>query len=170
MKDNIIMNHEQVATFEKSIAQLDNTIDELRKVSHNLMPEALVKFGLKSAVKDFCDSVQDGDTKIICEQLGVERELGNKGDVNVYRIIQELVSNAVKHARASQVLVQLTKTPQKVMVTVEDNGQGLDQQKLTRSDGIGWTNIKHRVNYLNGTMDVSSDPNDGTTINIELNV
>jgi two-component system NarL family sensor kinase len=170
MKDNIIMDHEHMVAFEKSIAQLDNTIDELRKVSHNLMPEALVKFGLKSAVKDFCDSVQDANTRIICEQLGVERELGNKGDVNVYRIIQELVSNAVKHARASQVLVQLTKTPQKVMVTVEDNGKGLDQQQLATSNGIGLTNIKHRVNYLNGTMDVSSNPGDGTTINIELSV
>ena len=170
MKDNMIMDHEQVVAFEKSIAQLDSTIDELRKVSHNLMPEALVKFGLKSAVKDFCDSVQDADTRIICEQLGEERELGNKGDVNVYRIIQELVSNAVKHARATQVLVQLTKTPQKVMVTVEDNGKGLDQQQLATSNGIGLTNIKHRVNYLNGTIEIDSKPGDGTTVNIELTV
>ena len=170
MKDNMIMDHEQVVAFEKSIAQLDSTIDELRKVSHNLMPEALVKFGLKSAVKDFCDSVQDTNTRIICEQLGVERELGNKGDVNVYRIIQELVSNAIRHARASQVLVQLTKTPQKVMVTVEDNGKGLDQQQLVRSKGIGLINIKHRVNYLSGEIEINSKPGDGTTVNIELTV
>jgi signal transduction histidine kinase len=133
------------------------------------MPEALVKFGLKSAVKDFCESIQtQSNTRIICEQLGVERELGSKGDINVYRIIQELVNNAVKYANAGQILVQLTKTPNKVMITVEDNGKGFDLAVLEKSSGIGLANIKHRVNYLNGTIQIDSKPGDGTTVNIEL--
>ena len=169
MKENMIMDATNLAVFEKSISQLDNTIEELRKVSHNLMPEALAKFGLKSAVKDFCESVQvQGNTKIICEQLGTERALGNKGDINVYRIIQELVNNAVKYAEAAQIVVQLTKTPNKVMITVEDDGKGFDLTTLEKSSGIGLTNIKHRVNYLNGTMEINSKPGDGTTVNIEL--
>ncbi len=169
MKENMIMDATNLAVFERSILQLDNTIEELRKVSHNLMPEALVKFGLKSAVKDFCESIQvHGNTKIICEQLGVERELGNKGDINAYRIIQELVTNAVKYAQASQIMVQLTKTPNKVMITVEDNGKGFDLSTLEKTPGIGLTNIKYRVNYLNGTIEINSKPGDGTTVNIEL--
>jgi signal transduction histidine kinase len=133
------------------------------------MPEALAKFGLKSAVKDFCESIQaQGNTKIICEQLGTERELGTKGDINVYRIIQELVNNAVKYAQAAQIVVQLTKTPNKVMITVEDDGKGFDLSALERSSGIGIANIKHRVNYLNGSFDIHSKPGDGTTVNIEL--
>jgi signal transduction histidine kinase len=133
------------------------------------MPEALAKFGLKSAVKDFCESVQvQGNTKIICEQLGAERELGNKGDINVYRIIQELVNNAVKYAEATQIVVQLTKTPNKVMITVEDDGKGFDLTTLEKSSGIGLTNIKYRVNYLNGTIEINSKPGEGTTVNIEL--
>lgn len=169
MKENMIMDAANVEAFEKSIKQLDNTIEELRKVSHNLMPEALVKFGLKSAVKDFCGSMQSsGNVKIICEQLGVERELGSIADVNVYRIVQELVNNAVKHSGAGQILVQLTKTPNKVLITVEDDGKGFEVSILEKSAGIGFANIKYRVNYLNGTIELHSAPGDGTTVNIEL--
>lgn len=169
MKENMIMDADRLVVFEKSIAQLDNTIEELRKVSHNLMPEALVKFGLKSAVKDFCDSMQStGNVKIICEQLGTGRELGNIADVNVYRIIQELVNNALKHGSPGQILVQLTKTPAKVLITVEDNGKGFDLIAPQNAAGIGLANIKYRVNYLKGTIEINSKPGDGTTVNIEL--
>jgi two-component system NarL family sensor kinase len=169
MKENMIMDSANLLVFEKSITQLDNTIEELRKVSHNLMPEALVKYGLKSAVKDFCESMQSsGNAKIICEQLGAERELGNMADVNVYRIVQELVNNAVKHASPGQILVQLTKTPNKVLITVEDNGKGFDLDSGEKYSGIGFTNIRYRVNYLNGIIEINSKPGEGTTVNIEL--
>jgi two-component system NarL family sensor kinase len=171
MKENMIMDAGNVSAFEKAIAQLDSTIVELRKVSHNLMPEAVLKFGLKSALKDFCDAIQrPGKTRIICEQFGEERELGNNGDVNVYRIIQELVNNAVKHADARQILVQLTKTPNKVLITVEDDGKGFDMNSPASEPGIGFPNLKYRVNYLNGIMEIHSQPGDGTTVNIELAV
>ena len=171
MKENMTMDADNVSTFEKAITQLDSTIVELRKVSHNLMPEAVLKFGLKSAVKDFCDAIQrPGKTTIICEQFGDERQLGNNGDVNVYRIIQELVNNAVKHADARQILVQLTKTPNKVLITVEDDGKGFYMNSLATAPGIGFTNLKYRVNYLNGIMEIHSQPGDGTTVNIELAV
>ena len=169
MKENMILDAANTASFEKSITQLDSTIAELRKVAHNLMPEALVKFGLKNAVKDYCDSMElSGNTKIICEQFGPERELGNAADVNVYRIIQELINNAVTHGAASQILVQLTKTPGKVLITVEDNGNGFDLAAQQKSTGIGLSNIKHRVNYFNGNIDIESSLGEGTTVNIEL--
>lgn len=168
MKENVIMDAANTRTFEKSLDQLDKTIAELRKVAHNLMPEALARFGLKSAVKDFCESIQlSGNTDIICEQFGTERELGNIADVNVYRIIQELVNNALIHGRAGQVLVQLTKTGERVLITVEDTGKGFELSSLKKS-GMGLTNIRSRVNYFNGSMDIESKPGEGTTVNIEL--
>ena len=168
MKENVIMDPANTRAFEKSLDQLDRTIVELRKVAHNLMPETLARFGLKSAVKDFCDTIQlSGNTNIICEQFGTERELGNIADVNVYRIIQELVNNAVIHGRAGQVLVQLTKTGERVLITVEDTGKGFELHSLKKS-GMGLTNIRSRVNYFNGSMDIESEPGEGTTVNIEL--
>jgi len=169
MRENLVMDSANAVVFEKSLGRLDNTIAELRKVAHNLMPEALVRFGLKSAVQDFCESMQlSGNTKIICEQFGPDRQLGSIADINVYRIIQELMNNSLVHGKAAQVLVQLTKTADKVLITVEDDGKGFDLDSLKRSPGIGVTNIRSRVNYFSGKLDIESKRGEGTTINIEL--
>jgi signal transduction histidine kinase len=171
MKENLIMSAENVGVFEQSISQLDSTISELRKIAHNLMPEALVKFGLNDAIKDFCTSIMSAThINIIYESMGEVRTLDNTANTYIYRIIQELINNAVKHAKPTQILVQLTTTTNKIMLTVEDNGQGLDSNKLAASKGIGITNIKHRVNYFKGNIDFDNNTPHGTVINIELNV
>jgi signal transduction histidine kinase len=169
MGESIVLDAANAAKFDKLLQQVDKTIAELRKVAHNLMPDALVKFGLKSAVKDFCESMQlSGNARIICEQFGAERELGNIADVNVYRIIQELVNNSFLHGKGDQTLVQLTKTTDKVLITVEDNGRGFEPGTVGRSSGIGLTNIQSRVNYFHGIMDIESKSGEGTIVNIEL--
>lgn len=171
MKENLIMDTESVTSFEKSILQLDNTIAELRKVAHNLMPEALVKFGLKNAILDFCNSMQlSSKTKIIFEQLGTERLLSNTADLYIYRIVQELINNAIKHADADQILVQLTKTNDKVLLTVEDDGKGFNTELIRSAKGIGLKNIQQRVDYLKGKIDIASQAAEGTSVNIELYV
>jgi len=171
MKENLIMDSESVTSFEKSILQLDNTIAELRKVAHNLMPEALVKFGLKNAVLDFCNSMQlSSKTKIIFEQLGTERLLSSTADLYIYRIVQELINNAIKHANADQILVQLTKTNDKVLLTVEDDGKGFNTELIRSAKGIGLKNIQQRVDYLKGKIDIASQAEEGTSVNIELYV
>ena len=171
MKENLIMDAESVTSFEKSILQLDNTIAELRKVAHNLMPEALVKFGLKNAILDFCNSLQlSSKTKFIFEQLGSERLLSNTADLYIYRIVQELINNAIKHADADQILVQLTKTNDKVLLTVEDDGKGFNTELIRSAKGIGLKNIQQRVDYLKGKIDIASQAAEGTSVNIELYV
>jgi two-component system, NarL family, sensor kinase len=169
MKENMVMDAESVSSFENSIMQLDNTIAELRKVAHNLMPEALVKFGLKNAVLDYCNAMQlSSKTKIIFEQLGNERQLSNTADLYIYRIIQELINNAIKHAAPNQILVQLTKTNDKILLTVEDDGKGFDKQILPLAKGIGMKNLQQRVDYFKGKIDITSQPTEGTSVNIEL--
>lgn len=171
MKENLIMSAENVGVFEQSISQLDSTISELRKIAHNLMPEALVKFGLNDAIKDFCTSIMSAThINIIYESMGEVRTLDNTAKTYIYRIIQELINNAVKHAKPTQILVQLTTTTNKILLTVEDNGQGLNSTKLAASKGIGITNIKHRVNYFKGNIDFDNNTPQGTVVNIELNV
>ncbi len=171
IKENMILDTENTLRFEKSINQLDSTIAELRKVAHNLMPEALVKFGLQNAIEDFCSSLQQNNScSINFQQLGMERDLGNVANVNVYRIIQELVNNAVKYASAHQIIVQLTKTENKVLITVEDDGKGFDKNILATEKGIGLSNIKHRVDYFKGMMDIDSKLDEGTSVHIDLTV
>jgi signal transduction histidine kinase len=169
MKDHIDLSPANALLFEKSLGQLDNTISEMRKVAHNLMPGALIRFGLKSAVRDFCESMQlSAKANVICEQFGTDRELGSIADVNIYRIIQELVTNSVKHGHAGQVLVQLTIAAENVLISVEDDGRGFDLAAVQARPGIGLSNIRHRVNYFSGKMDIESKPGEGTTVNIEL--
>lgn len=170
IKENLVLTPENVILFDKSINMLDNTISDLRKVAHNLMPEALVKFGLTDAVKDFCDSIQSSSVmQVQYQQFGENRKLTNTAEVFAYRIIQELVNNAVKHAQAKNILIQLSITTDKISIAVEDNGKGFDKNVPPQSKGAGMDNINYRVQYFNGTIDINTSPGNGTSINIELN-
>lgn len=169
MKENLLLTPENAILFEKSIGMLDTTISDLRKVAHNLMPEALFKFGLNDALNDFCSSIQlASNITIDYQKIGLDRKLGNTAETFIYRIIQELVNNAVKHAEAKEILVQVAYSNTKISVTVEDNGKGYDKNQVNKGDGLD--NIAYRVKYLSGTIDTVSSPNKGTSINIELNV
>jgi two-component system, NarL family, sensor kinase len=171
MKENLVLTPENATQFDKSLSMLDNTIADLRKVAHNLMPEALVKFGLQEAVRDFCNSIQSStNLKVVYQPLGDNRKLSNTAEVFTYRIIQELVNNAVKHANATQIIVQLTTNNNKVSIAVEDDGKGFDANALANSKGAGMDNIKYRVQYFNGTIDTVTSVGNGTSVNIELSV
>jgi signal transduction histidine kinase len=171
MKENLVLTPENATQFDKSLSMLDNTIADLRKVAHNLMPEALVKFGLQEAVRDFCNSIQSSNNlKVVYQPLGEQQKLSNTAEVFSYRIIQELVNNAVKHANATQIIVQLTTNNNKVGIAVEDDGKGFDINALANSKGAGMDNIKYRVQYFNGTIDTVTSAGNGTSVNIELSV
>ncbi len=155
--------------YEKSLGLLDNAIVDLRKVAQNLMPEALVKFGLIDALKDFINTIQhSAGGKIVFQQFGEQRKLDNTAEIFTYRIIQELVNNAIKHADAGQIFIQLVIRSQKIEIAVEDNGKGFNADNLALTKGAGMANIKYRVQYLNGTCDIVTSPGKGTSVNIEL--
>ena len=169
MKENLVLTPENAAQFDKSLSLLDTTIGDLRKVAHNLMPEALVKFGLNEATRDFCDNVKGSSgINIVYQYLGEQRKLEATAEVFTYRILQELVNNAVKHAGATHIFVQLTMDTSKLYITVEDDGKGFSINDTANSKGAGLSNIKYRVQYLNGTIDVITAPGNGTSVNIEL--
>ncbi|MBN8674858.1 MAG: tetratricopeptide repeat protein [Chitinophagales bacterium] len=169
VKENLPLTPETSNQFDRSLSMLDNSIGDLRKVAQNLMPEALVKFGLQEAVRDFCDSIQTTTgIKIVFQQFGERRKLHSTAEMFIYRIIQELVNNAVKHAEASQIIVQLTMNNNKTGITVEDNGKGFDKNILAQAKGAGMANISYRVQYFNGTSDLVTSPGNGTSVNIEL--
>lgn len=169
VRENLELTPENKTIFERSLSMLDNTIGDLRKVAQNLMPEALVKFGLQEAVRDFCFSMQSSPgVKVLYQQFGEMRKLDNTAEVFIYRIIQELVNNAVKHAAASEIIVQLSMSENKTSITVEDNGIGFDKDSLQLTQGNGMANINYRVQYLNGTVDMVSSPGNGTSVNIQL--
>ncbi|MEO5999548.1 MAG: ATP-binding protein [Chitinophagaceae bacterium] len=169
VKEMLVLSPEKRILFERSLSMLDNTIIDLRKVAQNLMPEALVKFGLHEALSDFCDSIQSSSgIQVFCQQFGEKRKLSDTAEMYTYRIIQELVNNAVKHADPSTIMVQLAISKDKTGITVEDDGKGFDISKVSQTKGAGQANINYRVLYFNGTYDIVTSPGTGTSVIIEL--
>ena len=170
MKGNLIMTPENQQAFERSMDMLDSSIREMRRVAHNMMPEALVKFGINSALNDFCNDInQTGALHVNYQSVGMENaEIDQTTAITVYRIVQELINNTLKHAGATTAIVQLTKSGDQLSLTVEDNGKGFDTLVLQKSEGIGWSNIRNRVDFLKGKLDVQSDQARGTSVHIEF--
>jgi signal transduction histidine kinase len=171
MKDNLIITPDNMAVFERSLDMIDASIRELRRVAHNMMPEMLTKFGLDEALKEYCNILNGtGLLKVNYQSLGMEARLDKSLEIIVYRIIQELLNNILKHASASEAFVQLVRETNRLNIVVEDNGKSFDTAILEENKGAGWMNIRSRVDYLKGQLDIHSEPGKGTLVNIEFNV
>ncbi|BAV05314.1 Signal transduction histidine kinase [Filimonas lacunae] len=154
----------------KIISQIDHSSTELRRIAHNMMPEALLSYGLAAALYDLCDSLSSDQLSISFQPFGLSTQLPKGIQVTIYRIVQEMLSNAMKHAHATHIVIQCSQNQNILLITAEDNGKGFDMSLIGRTKGIGLTNIKKRVEYLQGKMEIIAAINEGTTINIELNV
>ncbi|CAN5223554.1 hypothetical protein BH09BAC6_BH09BAC6_21360 [soil metagenome] len=168
MQENLVISSANVPLFEKSLNMIATAIKELRRVAQNMMPEALAKFGLEEALKDYCASSCTASCKVVFQSFGSNEHIDIAAAIIIYRIIQELVNNALKHAAATQVMVQLVKGDGWITLSVEDNGKGFEVSELMSSTGSGWSNIKSRVDYLNGNIDLKSQEGTGTSVNIEI--
>jgi signal transduction histidine kinase len=170
MKGNLILTPENAQAFERSMDMLDSSIKEMRRVAHNMMPEALVKFGLDTALRDFCNDInQSGALQVSYQSIGLESvQFEQTTAITIYRIVQELVNNTMKHAAASTAIVQVSKTEDEISITVEDDGKGFDPVILQGAKGIGWSNIQGRIEYLKGKLDIRSAPGKGTSVHIEI--
>lgn len=174
VKENLIMTPDNAHAFERSIDMLDSSIKEMRRVAHNMMPEILVKYGLDAALKEFCTEIdRSGVIHVNYQSVGMQQaEIAQTTSVTIYRVVQELLNNTIKHANAKNVLVQLHQSAQEKLlaVTVEDDGSGFDADLLKQSGGMGWPNIKNRVEFLKGRIDLQSSPGKGTSVMIEINI
>lgn len=171
MKDNLIITPDNMTVFERSLDMIDTSIRELRRVAQNMMPEMLVKFGLDEALKDYTQGINaTGVVNVRYQSFGLDARLDSSVEISIYRIIQELLNNIMKHAGATEAVVQLVKEENRLNIMVEDNGKGFDPAILEKNTGAGWTNIRSRVNYLKGQLEIYPEPGKGTSVNIELNV
>ncbi|GGD54682.1 sensor histidine kinase [Muriicola marianensis] len=158
--------------YSKGMYMLDNALAEVRRIAHNMMPATLIKFGLDTALRDFCSEADQREDLIISYQsIGLEEmELEQSESLAIYRIIQELVHNAIKHAKAKKVIVQLIFSAGKLNITVEDDGIGFNPELTDRSKGIGWNSISNRINLLRGELDLQTSPGKGTSVHISVRI
>lgn len=170
LKDDVFRtgnNAEQKLDTTQNI--LENISDSVRNISHTLMPVALEKYGLKAAIRDMVSAVNTS------EKLKVEEILEGLDDTDnwsadfsltVYRIVQEVMNNIIKHAQATHVLLQVVELDDSVTIYIEDNGKGMDT--TMGKEGMGLKMLKSNVEYLNGTIEINGKPNHGTFILAEL--
>jgi len=148
--------------FHNAMEMLDQTVVELRRIAHHMMPASLIRNGLKVSIEDFCRAIPGADFQYV----GGNQRLDSRLEVLIYRCAYELVNNVVKHANATLINVQLMIDNGLISLTVRDDGAGFDIQKVNL--GAGLENIRTRVSAYNGKMNIYSSPGNGTETNIEI--
>jgi signal transduction histidine kinase len=140
----------------KTISHLKGTIEEVRNLSHQMMPITLREKGLVLAMEDLFErSLTPLKIEFSFDSFGFDERLDAKIENSIYRIVQELLNNVIKHSQATEVNCVLRKTEKSVLLILEDNGIGISQQNSSK--GIGLESLKSRLEYLNGTIDMSSE-------------
>ncbi|MFN0175916.1 MAG: tetratricopeptide repeat protein [Saprospiraceae bacterium] len=155
--------------FRKTNHLIDDACVEVRRISHNMMPRALALSGLPGALEDLAQDLDKQGIRCQLEMIGLEEKtLNPTQSVNIYRIIQELTNNVVKHAQADHLLLQLIRRDNTLTIIAEDNGQGFDVQKAMTQKGLGLSSIESRVKFLQGTIEWDAVPGEGTVVSIQL--
>jgi|GEM_PF-2459632 len=153
--------------FKKVMGLLDTAVGEVRRISHDLLSSNLAAFGLNAALTDLCDAVHvPGKMEVELSLFGVEERLAQKVEVTAYRIVQEAVSNALKHAHATALSIQVTRNGNSLNILVEDNGRGFDPTKVRQ--GMGTGNLHARAADLGGQVHIDSRPGRGTTVSVDI--
>jgi len=152
---------------QELLNSLENSNQELRNISHQMMPKALKELGIISALQDLLESSL-GYTNIeySIEHFNIKERLPEKIEVTIYRITQELINNIIKHSKSSEVNIQLFKVKNDVVLIVEDNGIGFLVK--TPKKGIGLLNISSRLDMVKGDVNFEPSPKSGTLVTIKI--
>ncbi len=148
---------------------INETIDTTRRISHDLLPPTLENFGLADAIKELCDSYQR--TSALNMQFdhmqSEDRTIEKMVEVNLFRILQELISNSIKHGQATQVIIRLLASNKELRLEYQDNGQGFDPDHLNKKTGLGMQNIESRLQMCKAQHTIASQPGAGFSFNIK---
>lgn len=156
---------------DKATALLDQAAGDVRQISHNMMPGLLTRFGLYEAVADLLEKVDETEEINVEANLPVDaKRLPETMEIMLYRIIQEMVNNTLKHAKAKRILCRVNVLDGKVNIVYSDDGIGFNVEEKSADKTIGLQSIRSRVNFLGGTFQAISSPEKGTEYTIEVPV
>ncbi|HTL82578.1 MAG TPA: triple tyrosine motif-containing protein [Bacteroidia bacterium] len=153
---------------KNSIQLLDQACEEVRTISHNMMPGALIRLGLISAVNELINKINDTEKLKIEYDTDLEDRLPETMEIALYRIVQEVLNNMVRHAEAKNIVVKMKRSSNELLINISDDGKSFDVSKIAESKGLGWKNIHSRVELLGGTIRVESESGKGTSIFISI--
>jgi signal transduction histidine kinase len=151
------------------INMLEETAEEIRHTAHNLMPDVLTRYSFEEALEMYCVQLAQVAQLHIDLQIHASVDtLPPDGRLSLYRIIQELLKNIVKHSGATNAAIQINRNQDLLTIIIEDNGQGFNP--ADQRPGLGLQNVENRIRALNGTMTIESSPRHGTIVQLEINL
>jgi signal transduction histidine kinase/ligand-binding sensor domain-containing protein len=157
------------ATIDKVQEKLIRVGTDIRQLSHDLHPPILQEAGLPDAIRAYCEQFSaSSGIAVACDADDRARELSRGAALALFRIVQEALGNAAKHAHANRISVRLTRSGDDVSLTVSDDGAGFDPGSLGTSGGLGLVMMRERATQLNGTFHFESAPGRGTTITVVI--
>jgi signal transduction histidine kinase len=153
----------------EAINKIDEISSTTRNISHNMSPYVLKRYGLGHAFNDFIEQTEkQTDIKFNVHLYGLENRLDETLEISLYRIVQELTANIIKHSRATEAEIQILQNEEKINIVISDNGIGFNDKTIITNNGIGLQNVKSRIEILNGVINIDSQEQHGTTIIIEI--
>lgn len=170
---NLQLNLETSKNPKELLGKANELISEayinVRSIAHERNSGVIAKQGLLPAIQKLASTISSsGGLHIEVHDFGLEKRLSNHLEITIFRIVQELVTNVIKHANASELQISLTQHEKELNIVVEDNGNGFVVGKLQEKEGMGLGSIERRVEYLEGTMHVDSTLEKGTNIIIDI--
>ena len=155
---------DQQLAFGKIIQLVDESCREVRNVSHNMMPNALLKNSLASAIREFIDKLDHKTLQIHLYTEGLDERIDSNVETVFYRVIQECVNNVMQHSAATTLDISVIKDSDGIGATIEDNGIGFNASDKGKLNGMGLRNIITRIEYLKGTVEFDSTVGKGTLV------
>ena len=168
--ENIINTEKSNKVLLLDVQQMfDTTIDEIRKISDNLMPSILKELGLETALRNLCKMMAHASNiNITFESLPLKKKFDGRISTYLYRISQEALNNVVKHSVATEVSIQLLELRNHIELIIEDNGKGFDFSANFKSKGNGIYNMRERTSILGGTFELNTNNESGTIITVKI--
>jgi signal transduction histidine kinase len=164
------VSEDQRKRFEKAINLVDYGFREVRTISHNMMPWALHKTGLAQVVKQFIENIENNTIAINFYSKGFDAPFDDTIEIILYRVLQESVNNVMKHANASRLDISLIRDEANISLTIEDNGLGFDTANPETQGGMGLNNLRSRINFLKGKVELDSQAGRGTLVSVYVPV
>lgn len=160
---------EQDMVIQKSSRYIDEVIGKMREISNDLLPSILVRRGLGAAVEDFLEKLRSGTETVIECDIALKDRLPEEIEVNLYRVIQEITHNTLKHARAKRFRIELKIAENKLILATADDGIGYTEEvKNKKETGLGLLNLQSRTEVMGGELFVKTAPGRGTGYVIEI--
>lgn len=165
--ENICSNKKETRVLTANTRNLaEECILEIRNIIHNMMPHLLINFGLSEAVKELCIKVEQRSGIQVNFMGGTDERFQPEIEITLYRIVQELFSNAIKHSGATKIELSLAKETDLLLMLFRDNGEGFDPEKI--KEGFGLKNIHSRVQLINGSVQINASLQKGTEITVKI--